>query len=136
MSLEARFRYARGSFVLDARLQAPARSVTVLFGHSGCGKSTLLHCLAGLERAAGHCRLNGKWWQDDERKRFVPTHKRRLGLIFQDARLFEHLSVAANLRYATRRSGAGASEWHATVEMLGLGPLLHRAAPTLSGGER
>ena len=136
MSLEARLHCVRGSFVLDARLEAPARSVTVLFGHSGCGKSTLLHCLAGLERATGHCRLNGTWWQHDERKLFVPTHKRPLGLIFQEARLFEHLSVAANLRYAARRSGIGADEWNATVEMLGLGALLHRAAPTLSGGER
>ncbi|EAR20193.1 molybdenum ABC transporter ATP-binding protein [Nitrococcus mobilis] len=136
MSLEARFWHSRGRFVLDAQLQAPTRAVTVLFGHSGCGKSTLLHCLAGLERAAGRCRLNGTWWQHDERKLFVPTHKRRLGLVFQDARLFEHLSVAANLRYATRRSRAGAAEWNTVVELLGLGPLLRQTAPTLSGGER
>ena len=136
MSLEARFHQTRGSFVLDAQLQAPARAVTVLFGRSGCGKSTLLQCLAGLERAAGRCRLNEVWWQYDERKLFVPTHKRPLGMVFQDARLFEHLSVAANLRYATRRSRVGAAEWNATVELLGLGPLLHRATPTLSGGER
>lgn len=136
MSLEARFHHTRGSFVLDAELQAPARAVTVLFGRSGCGKSTLLHCLAGLERAAGHCRLNGTWWQHDERRLFVPTYKRPLGMVFQDARLFEHLSVAANLRYATRRSRVGAAEWNATVELLGLGPLLQHAVPTLSGGER
>ncbi|MCO6439826.1 MAG: molybdenum ABC transporter ATP-binding protein [Nitrococcus mobilis] len=136
MSLEARFHHTQGGFVLDVQLHAPTRAVTVLFGHSGCGKSTLLHCLAGLERAAGQCRLNGTWWQHDGRKLFVPTHKRHLGLVFQDARLFEHLSVAANLRYAMRRSRAGAAEWSAVVELLGLGPLLGRAAPTLSGGER
>ncbi len=136
MSLEACFHHTQGSFVLNAELHAPARAVTVLFGHSGCGKSTLLHCLAGLERATGECRLNGTWWQHDGRKLFVPPHKRRLGLVFQDARLFEHLSVAGNLRYATRRSRAGAAEWNAVVELLGLGSLLRRAAPTLSGGER
>lgn len=136
MSLEARLQLTRGSFVLDARIQAPARAVTVLFGRSGCGKSTLLHCLAGLERAAGSCRLNETWWQRDESRVFLPTHKRPLGMVFQDARLFDHLSVEANLRYAVRRNRSSAVGYDATVELLGLAPLLRRAAPTLSGGER
>ncbi len=133
--LEAKLRLERESFVLDTDLQAPAGAVTVVFGPSGCGKTLLLHCLAGLIRGQGYCRLGESWWQDDGRQHFVPTHRRGVGIVFQDARLFDHLSVAANLRYAARRGGTPWPSPH-EIEWLALEGLLSRRPITLSGGER
>lgn len=132
MSLQAQFRLQRPGFLLDAGLELAARGVTAIYGPSGCGKTTLLRCLAGLDRAAGHCRLDGATLQDQDG--FVPAHQRRIGVVFQDVRLFPHLSVAGNLRYGARRGGGG-PELERLVELLGIGGLLQRAPAQLSGGE-
>ena len=121
-------------FALAAEARLAPSGVTAVFGPSGGGKSTLLRCIAGLEKAEGHVRLGAEAWQGPGL--FVPPHKRRIGMVFQDARLFAHLGVAGNLDYAARRSGAGRAARDAAVEALELGPLLARPVAALSGGER
>ncbi|MBI3480989.1 MAG: molybdenum ABC transporter ATP-binding protein [Nitrosomonadales bacterium] len=125
------------NFALDAQFSAPARGVTALFGPSGSGKTTLLRCIAGLERATGTLHVNGETWQDEQQ--FVPTHQRSLGYVFQEASLFSHLSVRANLEYGYRRIPASARKVppEQVVEWLGLGRLIDRRDPAkLSGGEK
>jgi len=130
-------RLARADFMLDATLELPARGVTALFGPSGCGKTTMLRALAGLERASGHVNLGDEVWQDDARGIFVPTHRRALGYVTQEAALFSHLDVRGNLAYGARRAG-GASRivMEPVIELLGIGPLMARMPAALSGGER
>ena len=137
---------ARGGFTLAVDLQLPARGVTALFGPSGCGKTTLLRAIAGLDdaqgvRAAGRVALGTDVWQDDTSGRWLPTHRRPLGYVIQEAALFPHLDVAANLAYGQRRSGRagtapGEFSLDAVVDLLGIAPLLGRRPATLSGGER
>jgi molybdate transport system ATP-binding protein len=135
MSIKAQFLLDYPGFVLDVELDLPGRGVTALFGQSGCGKTTLLRCIAGLERGAGRLEVNGETWQDENR--FVPTHLRPLGYVFQDARLFAHLDVGRNLDYGMRRGrGADRAKRESIVELLGLGPLLDRLPERLSGGEQ
>ena len=139
MSIRAQFRLAWPSFTLDAELDLPGRGVTALFGQSGCGKTTLLRCIAGLERGGGRLEVNGETWQDADN--FVATHRRALGYVFQDARLFAHLRVRGNLDYGMRRAfrrttGADSRPFDSIVELLGLGPLLDRFPERLSGGEQ
>ncbi|MGF1639409.1 MAG: molybdenum ABC transporter ATP-binding protein [Rhodospirillales bacterium] len=133
---------------LDIRLSYPAftlevahaftlRGITALFGQSGCGKSTLLRVVAGHETGAtGRLTFDGEVWQD--RGVFTPPHRRGIGYVFQDSRLFPHLSVEGNLRFAARRAAGvdGRIEFDDVVARLDLGPLLGRRAPSLSGGER
>jgi molybdate transport system ATP-binding protein len=135
VSVAARFALAWPGFALDVDLDLPGSGVTALFGQSGCGKTTLLRCMAGLERGAGRLIVNGETWQDDAR--FMPTHQRPLGYVFQDARLFAHLDVARNLDFGLRRSrGAATVKRDAIIDLLGLGPLLDRLPERLSGGEQ
>ncbi len=134
MSIRAKFRLDWPGFALDVDLDLPGRGVTALFGQSGCGKTTLLRCIAGLERGAGRLEVNGDLWQDEAT--FVPTHRRPLGYVFQDARLFAHLTVSGNLDYGMRRvASADASRRAPIIDLLGLGPLLERLPERLSGGE-
>jgi molybdate transport system ATP-binding protein len=135
VSVAARFALAWPGFALDVDLDLPGSGVTALFGQSGCGKTTLLRCMAGLERGIGRLDVNGETWQDDTR--FMPTHRRPLGYVFQDARLFAHLDVARNLDYGMRRTAsAGTRRRDSIIELLGLGPLLDRMPERLSGGEQ
>ena len=136
--IEARLRLARRSFTLDVDLQLPGQGVTALFGPSGCGKTTLLRALAGLDRAAGRVALGAAVWQDDAQRRFMPPHQRPLGYVIQEAALFPHLSVQANLNYGRQRAGAEAQAFalDAVVDLLGIGALMDRRPATLSGGER
>ena len=139
MSVAARFALAWPGFALDVDLELPGRGVTALFGQSGCGKTTLLRCIAGLERGSGRLAVNGETWQDEAR--FVPTHQRPLGYVFQDARLFAHLDVRRNLDYGAKRAlrrtaSADNSRRAAIIDLLGLGPLLDRLPERLSGGEQ
>lgn len=135
--IHAHFQMQLESFKLDASFDAPAVGVTALFGPSGSGKTTLLRCIAGLERAAGTLQVNGQTWQDGAR--FVPTHMRSLGYVFQEASLFSHLSVRANLEYGLKRTPVAERKvpLEQVVEWLGLSHLIDRGDPAkLSGGER
>ncbi len=137
MSIRARFRLPYPAFTLDVDLDLPGQGITALFGRSGSGKTTLLRCIAGLERAAaGFLAVNGETWQDGARRR--PVHRRSLGYVFQDARLFPHLDVAANLDFGRRRIAADQRcvSLARAVELLGIGRLLDRRCDRLSGGER
>ena len=94
----------KSGFSLDVNLALPGKGITVVFGHSGSGKTTLLRCVAGLDKAKnGALTVNGESWQSE--KRFLPTHRRPLGYVFQEASLFAHLSAEGNLQYAIRRAG-------------------------------
>jgi molybdate transport system ATP-binding protein len=135
--IKAHFKLQLESFVLDAAFDAPATGVTALFGPSGSGKTTLLRCIAGLERAAGALHVNGTTWQDQTT--FMPTHQRPLGYVFQEASLFPHLPVRANLEYGLKRIAPTERKvpLEQVVEWLGLGRLIERGDPAkLSGGER
>jgi molybdate transport system ATP-binding protein len=135
--IRARFRLQRESFVLDVDLSIPGQGVTALFGPSGSGKTTVLRLLAGLERTPdGALAVGDAIWQDGAR--FVPTHRRPLGYVFQDANLFSHLSVRGNLDYGWRRvpeADRKVSLDH-TIDLLGIRALLPREPTSLSGGEK
>lgn len=134
--IEARFRVDWPEFSLDVDLTLPGRGVSALFGQSGSGKTTLLRCIAGLERARhGRLVVDGNIWQDH--RKFLPTHRRPIGYVFQEASLFAHLSVLGNLCYGLKRSSSAqqASLDHA-IELLGISHLLERKPGRLSGGER
>jgi molybdate transport system ATP-binding protein len=137
--IHARFRIDYGSFELDCDLELPGRGVTALFGPSGSGKTTFLRMLAGLERAANaYIKINGEVWQDDAHGIFLPAHCRALGYVFQEANLFAHLDVQANLEYGMRRIPAAARRVPVehVVDLLDLGHLKQRKPDKLSGGER
>jgi molybdate transport system ATP-binding protein len=139
-TIKADFKGALGSFSLDAAFAAPAEGVTALFGPSGCGKTTVLRCIAGLQRLQdGLCIVGGDVWQDRDGA-FLPTHKRPLGYVFQEASLFAHLSVRRNLMFGAPRGEGGAGKgkiaFDEVVELLGVTWLLDRAPGKLSGGER
>jgi molybdate transport system ATP-binding protein len=135
--INAQFTLQRDGFSLNAAFSAPAAGVTALFGPSGSGKTTLLRCIAGLERASGTLSMNGEVWQDQTV--FLPVHKRPLGYVFQEASLFTHLSVRANLEYGLKRIAPAERKvpLEQVVEWLGLARLIGRGDPArLSGGER
>ena len=139
MSLQICTQCSFGAFALNVDFAAPGRGVTALFGHSGSGKTTCLRAMAGLEpRARGRIEVNGEVWQDDEQEIFLPTHRRPLGYVFQDAALFAHLSVRENLAFGQRRIPAAARlvAWDAVIDLLGIAPLLERRPENLSGGEK
>ena len=134
-----RLRLDRAEFTLQVDLALPLSGITAVYGASGSGKTSLLRCVAGLERAKDALvTIGGQVWQDDARNIFVPTWQRRLGYVFQEASLFEHMDVAANLQYGLQRVGSTGSRQalDAAVAMLGIGALLPRRANQLSGGER
>jgi molybdate transport system ATP-binding protein len=138
-AIRAQFRGTIGKFALDAGFTAPAKGVTALFGPSGCGKTTVLRCVAGLLRINGVCEIDGEVWQD-ENGAFLPTHKRPLGYVFQEASLFQHLSVRRNLLFGAprdNRDGAkGGIVFDEVIDLLGITKLLDRSPRNLSGGER
>ncbi|MBS0293484.1 MAG: molybdenum ABC transporter ATP-binding protein [Proteobacteria bacterium] len=136
--IQARLLLTRPDFSLDLDLELPGRGVTALFGPSGCGKTSCLRALAGLERTQGSVRVNGELWQDDATGHWLPTHRRQLGYVFQEASLFAHLNVQRNMEYGLRRLPAARRRvsLDQAVELLGLGALLPRMPHTLSGGER
>lgn len=137
--IRARFRIDRGGFQLDVAFTLPGRGVTALFGHSGSGKTTVLRAIAGLERApGGYLSLGNTVWQDDANGIFTPTHQRSLGYVFQEASLFEHLTVGGNLAFGLKRTPESERRFKQSdvTELLGIGALLKRRPASLSGGER
>lgn len=137
--IDARLKLAYSGFGLDVDLKLPGRGVTALFGQSGSGKTTCLRCIAGLERAEqAFVRINDEVWQDSDKGIFVPPHKRALGYVFQEASLFPHLSVLANLQFGLKRipKNQRRVDMAQATELLGIGHLLARHPQHLSGGER
>lgn len=133
MTLEVALIHRLGAFELDAVFRADG-GVTALFGPSGAGKTTIVRAVAGLIRPTrGRIAVGGVVLVDTERRIFVPAHRRRIGVVFQDALLFPHLSVKSNLLYGVR--GTGKASFDRIVELLGIAPLLSRHPATLSGGE-
>ena len=138
-SLYARLHLRQGGFHLDMGMLLRRPGVVALYGPSGCGKSTFLRCLAGLEKhAEGKLQVGRHCLMDSSRDIFVPSHKRRVGLVFQDTRLFPHLDVEANLHFGARHRPSGDADpgFDQAVELFDLGPLLGRRPATLSGGEK
>ena len=137
--IEVRLQLNYSGFALDVDLQLPGRGVTALYGHSGSGKTTCLRCIAGLERASdGFVQINDHVWQDSRNGVFVPPHKRALGYVFQEASLFPHLSVLANLEFGLKRIPKAQRhvDLAQATQLLGIGHLLDRHPQHLSGGER
>lgn len=135
---DCRFNYP-GGFLLAAKFAATGK-VTALFGPSGAGKSTILSLIAGLLRPLeGRIELAGQVFVDTAAGRFLPPEERQIGVVFQDRRLFPHLSVRKNLVFgAPRRTGRPASgpDFERVVQLLDIGELLHRLPSTLSGGQQ
>ncbi|MCK3827404.1 molybdenum ABC transporter ATP-binding protein [Pseudomonas sp. W2Aug9] len=137
--IDIRLNLKYSAFALDVDLQLPGRGVTALYGQSGSGKTTCLRCIAGLERAEeGFVQINDEVWQDSRNGLFVPPHKRALGYVFQEASLFAHLSVRANLEFGLKRIPRAQRrvDMAQATELLGIGHLLERHPQHLSGGER
>jgi molybdate transport system ATP-binding protein len=137
--IHARFLVEHRGFTLDVDLVLPDRGVTAVFGHSGSGKTTFLRCLAGLVTpATGHLSIGADVWLDTANRICLPTHRRPLGYVFQEASLFPHLTVEKNLRYGLKR--VPRSQQHVVLEhavqLLGIEHLLRRMPSGLSGGER
>jgi len=128
----------RSDFELAVTLDLPANGVTGVFGASGSGKTTLLRCIAGLEQARGRVVMGTTTWQDSDRGLFVPTWERDLGLVFQEASLFEHMTVQQNLEYGMKRCAkpGGDASLGEAIALLGIEHLTGRAPQSLSGGER
>ncbi|MBV1914239.1 MAG: molybdenum ABC transporter ATP-binding protein [Pseudomonadales bacterium] len=129
------------NFCLDLNLELPGTGITAIFGPSGSGKTTLLRCIAGLQKPQhGELSIEGEIWQD--KNSFLPTHKRPLGYVFQEASLFPHLSAKGNLQFAMKRAGKqlsrkdGGVSFDQAVSLLGIESLLEQYPDQLSGGER
>lgn len=138
MTLSVSIRHALGGFAIDATFEAPP-GITVLFGRSGSGKTTIVNAVAGLLRPAeGRIAIDGRVLLDTGKGVWVPPHRRRIGYVFQEARLFPHLTVRQNLGYGAwfAPRGAPREDFGRVVDMLGIGPLLDRRPGALSGGER
>ena len=139
MSLDVDIDHRRGAFRLQARFTA-APGLTALFGRSGSGKTSLVNIVGGLIRPdRGRVTIDGQTLVDTERSVFVPAHRRRIGYVFQDSRLFPHLSVRRNLLYGrwfVRGSGGATADLGAVIDLLGIGHLLERHPDSLSGGEK
>ncbi len=133
VALDHRF----GSFQVNVAFEVPLAGITVLFGPSGAGKSTIINAAAGLFRP-DRCRIeiNGVVLADTRAGIWLPPERRRVGMVFQDSRLFPHMSVAGNLRFGMRRVAPGAIKFDEIVDLLGIGGLLGRRPHSLSGGER
>jgi molybdate transport system ATP-binding protein len=136
--LQVAVKKRRGTFELDASFELPTPGVVALFGRSGSGKSTLVNVIAGLVDAdVGRVVLDDIVLLDTGQRICVPPERRRIGYVFQDARLFPHLRVAANLDYGARRAPAPRHITLDTVaDLLDLGALMDRRTHQLSGGER
>lgn len=136
MTLSVAIQKRLGEFALDVRFEAP-EGVTVLFGRSGSGKTSVVNAVAGLMRPdAGRITLEDEVLFDGAARRSVPVHRRRVGYVFQDSRLFPHLDIRQNLAYGRRARGLkGTGAMDRIVALLGLEDLLARRPGALSGGE-
>jgi molybdate transport system ATP-binding protein len=137
MTLAVDIKHRLGDFLLDARFET-GDGLIALLGRSGSGKTSIINTIAGLINPdQGLVKIDDVVLVDTEREILVPRHHRRIGYVFQEARLFPHLSVRQNLLYgrwfAPRRAG---NEFDGVVDLLGIGALLERRPARLSGGEK
>lgn len=137
MTLDVKIVCSRGDFRLDVNVQF-RQGITALSGPSGAGKSTLLHCIAGLILPDyGRISLGQRTLVETTQGVYVPVHGRRMGLVFQDNRLFPHLSVRGNLAFGqTGPRDKRRAEMEKLIAILQIEPLLNRRVDTLSGGEK
>ena len=134
--IECKIKIQLESFTLDANFSIPDRGITVVFGPSGSGKTTLLRAIAGLEKSDdGFLKIGNSVWQKGEN--FLPTHKRQIGYVFQDAALFDHLDVKGNLNFVVKRAIGLKEDFIESIHnLLEIKTLLNRTTSQLSGGER
>ncbi|HFZ8993643.1 TPA: molybdenum ABC transporter ATP-binding protein ModC [Citrobacter freundii] len=133
--LELNFTQTLGSHTLTLNETLPAHGITAIFGVSGAGKTSLINAISGLTRPQkGRIVLNDRVLNDAEKGICLSPEKRRIGYVFQDARLFPHYRVRGNLRYGMAKSMTG--QFDKLVELLGIGELLDRLPDRLSGGEK
>lgn len=138
MTLHVAIHHSFGGFDIDVAFDAPA-GITALFGRSGAGKTTIINAVAGLlTPQRGRISVDETCLLDTERTINVPVHQRRIGYVFQDARLFPHLTVEQNLKFGQwfSKPDADAPEPEKIIALLGIGHLLQRRPNTLSGGEK
>lgn len=136
--IELRFGTHLGALDLDVDVVLPSRGVSAIFGRSGAGKSSLINAVAGIvEPTRGRIAVGGRIFFDHDASINLPIEARGVGYVFQDSRLFPHLSVTGNLRYGLKRSrGPRPVDWDSVIDVLGLTQLLDRRPHHLSGGER
>ena len=134
--IECKLNIQLEGFKLDAKFTIPDKGITVVFGPSGSGKTTLLRAIAGLEKGdTGFLKVGDSIWQSDHN--FVPTHKRQIGYVFQDAALFDHLNVEGNLDYVIKRKTGLTEDFIDSIyTLLDIKPLINRSTVQLSGGEK
>lgn len=138
MTLSIQLKHSLDSFTLDLGFDAP-KGITVLYGRSGSGKTTIINAVAGLfTPTSGRISADGTTLFDSKAGINLPPHKRRVGYVFQEARLFPHLTVRQNLIYGRWYSGQStkSDDVGRVVDMLGIGSLLDRQPNRLSGGEK
>ena len=135
--IEARFNVNRKDFTLQVDLVLPGTGVTALFGQSGSGKTTTINALSGLVKPnSGFISIDGNVLFDSDKGINVATEKRGFGYVFQEGRLFPHMTVEENLLYGMKSNVAPIPSRKETVKLLGLTKFLHRKPVSLSGGER
>jgi len=135
--LDIDIRLTRGAFRLEAKIRAPGDGITVVFGPSGSGKSSLLSAIAGLAPCEGHVRLGREVLGDSAVDLHMPPNERGIGMVFQDARLFPHLTARQNIAYAFKRSPAHKRRDIGEVaRFFDIAALLDRPVNNLSGGEK
>ena len=134
--IECKIKIQLESFMLDANFSIPDRGITAVFGPSGSGKTTLLRSIAGLEKSDdGFLKIGDSVWQKGEN--FLPTHKRQIGYVFQDAALFDHLDVKGNLNFVIKRAIGLKEDFIESIHnLLEIKTLLNRKTTQLSGGEK
>jgi len=139
MTIAIRYQKSLPQIELSCELAIPNKGITVLFGPSGSGKTTLLNCLSGLEKAdTGYFEIEGDVIDDSAKNIWVPVHERRISYVFQDDRLFPHLTVKNNLVYGYTRSisKTNVMKFEDVVDFFGLSKYLHQHPQQLSGGEK
>lgn len=137
--IDAAFGLARKNFKLDVAFEAAPGAITALFGPSGCGKTTTINCIAGLDRPdQGRILIGDREVFNAGRRIALAPDQRSIGYVFQEGRLFPHMTVRDNLLYGRRRSQrrAETADFETVVALLGIGDLLTRRPHGLSGGER
>jgi molybdate transport system ATP-binding protein len=136
MSVDFRLHIKRGDFSLELEKSLSSKEVTAIVGPSGSGKTSLLRAIAGLDRyKEGYVKVGNHIWQQNDI--FIPTYKREVGYVFQEAELFAHLNVEENLCYGlSRKASISKTDLSDLVDLLGIESLLPRKVHFLSGGER